>query len=275
MHPIRVVPGLFLLAASAACVDKLSEDGRACPCSTGKTCCFGECVADMGECTVEKRIGLEGGTLTAPNGASLEVPFGALREDTRIRMRSTPDVVLPEGIEQLGEAVILEPAGLEFEIDATLTMPYDASRIPDGTEPLSVLIHTAMVGSKAFKRVESEVDSSNMKALVSHFSVFVPAISSECPLFGSGGRSPEDCGSVEITSGGTMYGVECELGEPSTTCRCLENGEAIRTVTAPCFQSEEYYPEVYRYECEFPCPSNDPPDGPPDAGTTATDVAPL
>jgi hypothetical protein len=274
MHPIRVVPALFLLAASAACVDKLSEDGRACPCSAEKTCCFGECVADMGECTLERRIGLEGGTVTAPNGASLEVPFGAMREDTLIRMRSAPDIVLPDGIQQLGEAVILEPAGLEFEKDATLTMPYDSSRIPDGTEPLNVLIHTAMVGSKAFKRLESEVDSNNMQAAVSHFSVFVPAISSECPWF-TYGRSLEDCGRAEHDIDGTIYGVECDLGDPSTSCRCLEDGATVRTVEAPCFQSEEYVLEVYRYECEFPCPSGDPPGGPPDAGTTATDATPL
>jgi hypothetical protein len=232
-------------------------------------CCFNECVEDTAECTVEKRIGLAGGTVTAANGVSLEVPFGALREDTLIRMRSAPEVVLPDGIQELGEAVVLEPAGLEFEKDATLTMPYDASRIPAGTEPLDVLIHTAMIGSKAFKRIESDVDSTNMKALVTHFSVFVPAISSECPTFGSGGRSLEDCGTLENTVEDTTYSVECDLGAPSTSCRCLKDGETIRAVEAPCFQSEEYYAEVYRYECDFPCSFEATP-GPADAGATAT-----
>lgn len=74
MHPIPVAVALILLAATAGCVDKLSEDGRACPCSAGKTCCFGECVEDMAECTVEKRIGLAGGTITAADGTSLEIP---------------------------------------------------------------------------------------------------------------------------------------------------------------------------------------------------------
>jgi hypothetical protein len=274
MRPISVVPVLFLLSASAACVDKLSEDGRGCPCSAGKTCCFSECVEDTAECTVEKRIGLAGGKVAAADGVTLEIPFGALKEDTLIRMRSAPEIVLPDGIQQLGEAVVLEPAGLEFEKDATLTMPYDASRIPDGTEPLNVLIHTAMAGSNAFKRLESEVDSNNMQTLVSHFSVFVPAISSECPTFGSGGRSLEDCGTLENTVEDTTYSVECDLGEPSTTCRCLKDGETIRAVEAPCFESEEYYAEVYRYECDFPCTFEMTP-GPPDAGATATNAADL
>ena len=125
---VRIIGAALLLAA---CVDKVSEDGHGCPCGDGRACCFDVCMPEGDACVVEDTFGLGGGTLTAPNGAMLEIPFGALSEDTVLRMRSVePEPV--DGITFLGGAIALEPDGLELGEAADLTLPFDIERVPAG-----------------------------------------------------------------------------------------------------------------------------------------------
>lgn len=268
----HLAPALVAALTGAACVDKLSEDGRTCPCSGDRTCCFGECVDDTGECSVQTSVGIAGGTLTAPNGTSLEIPFGALSEDTVIRLRAVPELVLPEGIRRLGEAVAVEPEWLELALPAILTVPYDASLIASGSDPSTVNIQQAMTGSLAFRRISSEKDATHMRAEVQRFHVFVPAIVEDCVGF-MGSQSAEDCGITDLTISGTSYRTECDSGDPTTTCRCIEDGASVKTVEAPCPGGDSWLESVYRFECGFPCPQrSDLPDAGiyPDAAPDAT-----
>lgn len=260
---IRLAPALIVALAGTACVDKLSEDGRSCPCSGDRTCCFGECVGDTAECTVEKKIGLPGGIISAPDGTSLEIPFGALSDDTIIRLRAVPDLVLPEGITKLGEAVLVEPEGLGLAKPATLTLPYDSSLIPAGTDPYTVNMREAMTGSMAFRGVSSDIDAVQMRGSIERFYVFVPAVVNEsCVGFGAT-QSAGDCGITEETIDGTSYRTECDKGDPTTTCHCIQDGATVKSVEAPCPEGDSWVEPVYRFECGFPCPT---PVDLPDAG---------
>ena len=61
----------------------------------------------------------EGGSLSAPDGARLDIPAGALSEDTYIALASS------RRVPGLGIAEYrLEPEGLTFNKPATLTVPY-------------------------------------------------------------------------------------------------------------------------------------------------------
>lgn len=270
MHPARLAPALLVALTGTACVDKLSEDGRSCPCSGDRTCCFGECVGDAAECTIEKPIGLPGGTVSAPDGTSLDIPFGALSEDTVIRLRALPQLVLPEGIVRLGAAVLVEPEWLELATPATLTLPYDASLIPSGTDPQLVNIRQAMTDSMAFAGVSSEKDAVQMRAEIEQLRVFVPAMLEEDCVGLRGSQSAEDCGSAELTVDGADYRAECDKGDPTATCRCIRDGATVKTIEAPCPGADSWADAVYRFECGFPCLAPvDLPDagvGPPDAG---------
>jgi hypothetical protein len=270
MRSIQLAPALLVALTGAACVDKLSEDGRSCPCSGDRTCCFGECVGDVSECTVEKRIGLPGGTVSAPDGTSLDIPFGALSEDTVIRLRALPDLVLPDGITALGEAVLIEPEWLRLAAPATLTMAYDASRVPSGTDPGLVNIREAMTGSLAFRGVSSEKTPSEMRAEIELFHIFVPAMIEEACVGLTGSQSADDCGSTDLTIDETVYRAECDKGDPTTTCRCIRDGETVKTVEAPCPRADSWAEAVYRFECGFPCMT---PADVPDAGVGPPDAA--
>jgi hypothetical protein len=262
---IRLAPALLAAMAAAGCVDKLSEDGHSCPCSGDRSCCFGECVDSTGDCSVQKTIGLGGGTISAPDGTSLEIPFGALSEDTTIRLRSVPNVAVPEGITPLGEAVVLEPEGLH--VQGFLTVPYDIDRIPSGTRVEDILVHWTMSGSRAFQRTyDTQVTATNMRVEIGTLGLYLPAVSSECPYIDYS-NSPEDCGVVEVPVNGTTYRVECDPADWETTCRCIEDGAVKSEVTAPC-TGNSFSREVYRYECGFPCPDEAPPTVP-DAGPAA------
>ncbi len=263
MQLIRLAPALIVALAGSSCVDKLSEDGHSCPCSGDRTCCFGECVGDTGECTVQKKIGLPGGMISAPDGTTLEIPFGALSEDTIISLRAVPDLVMPQGITRLGEAVLVEPEWLELSTAATLTMPYDASLIPPGTDPQLVNIREAMTGSLAYRGVSSEKDAVQMRAEIEQFRVFVPAMLDESCVGLMGSQSVDDCGISDMTIDGTSYRTECDKGDPTTTCSCIQDGATVKTVEAPCPGADSWATTVYRFECGFPCA---PPVVLPDAG---------
>jgi len=80
-------------------------------------------------------IGTGGGLIIAPSGpiggAALSVPAGALT-DTVLITASEGQVVAEPGWIDVGPAVAWAPAGLGFAVPATMTLPFDPSRIPAG-----------------------------------------------------------------------------------------------------------------------------------------------
>jgi len=65
----------------------------------------------------------EGGTIEA-EGATLEIPAGALPEDVEITMSVyAPDESLPDFENTWGNVYLLEPHGLEFDVPLALTVP--------------------------------------------------------------------------------------------------------------------------------------------------------
>ena len=267
---IRLIAAAAMVLA-AACVDKVSEDGRSCPCGDGRACCFDVCVEAGESCDmVEATIGLGGGTVTAPNGATLEIPFGALEEDTVIRIRSIePEPA--EGVTFVGGAVVLEPEGLGLrEGGGLVTLPFDVDRIPAGVDPGDVLVHRTLTGTRAYQRGEgTEVSATTMQVRVGTLMLHVPAVSQVCP-YTDYSCFDSTC-FVEIPVDDTLYRAECPRFDPEVgllaTCRCLEDGVEKRAVQA----FDGFTQEVYRYECGFPCPDEAPPIMP-DAGVP--DAAP-
>jgi hypothetical protein len=85
--------------------------------------------------TVSARIGAAGGVLDLPDGGRLVVPAGALTTETLIEVTAP---ALP-GARPAGPAYLLEPAGLEFLVPATLTIPWPADlELLDEVLPLVV-----------------------------------------------------------------------------------------------------------------------------------------
>ena len=79
-------------------------------------------------------IGPAGGTVTATGGAAvLVIPANALASPVDITLRlATSPPLDPQGI--AGAVFEIGPAGTQFSVPASLTVQYDASKRPDGTE---------------------------------------------------------------------------------------------------------------------------------------------
>lgn len=81
-------------------------------------------------------VGTQGGTLRIDAsqfpelaGTTLEIPPGALRQDTRISLSRGNDLVRP-GQTAVSPSLQLEPDGLTFTKPVVLTLPYRASEVP-------------------------------------------------------------------------------------------------------------------------------------------------
>ncbi|MBI5490321.1 MAG: hypothetical protein HY905_23495 [Deltaproteobacteria bacterium] len=70
-------------------------------------------------------IGAAGGTVTGPDGVTLEIPPGALDHEVTFSIAAEAGDV--DGIEPLGAMYEFLPAGTVFALPATVTMPYDAA----------------------------------------------------------------------------------------------------------------------------------------------------
>lgn len=87
-----------------------------------------------------------GGTLVVPDdpligGAAIDVPADALPSTTVISIRSAPQIESdrPGANAATGPTVNFQPAGLRFQQDATITLPFDPSLVPEGVDPLTEL----------------------------------------------------------------------------------------------------------------------------------------
>ena len=274
----------------SGCVDKLSEDNRACPCGDGRTCCNGTCIPTGSACTfhVEATIGFAGGTLTGGDGTELVIPPGVLHEDRLVSMTSAP-AITPNGyLLALGPPVILEPANLAFDYPSTvkLTMPYDFSLIPVGSSlGANLHLYGAPSGSPVFTLATVQdteiVDSTRLMATIDRLVVYMPAFDTEpdthrC-VWHDWNDAPDICGAADAEVDGHAYAVSCPRTDDwLTTCSCVKDGVEVATVVAPCAEFDPQLSEsAWQMGCNFPCETVEHPDAarPPDANLTP-DAAP-
>lgn len=155
-----VVIGFVALAASAC---SSSSGGRTEPAGT----------PDAGAGDL---VGPSGGKVTA-DGVELVVPAGALSKDVVITIEPTTSAPSPLDARVVGATYLLGPEGLTFGKPVTLTLPFDPTRVPAGTSSSAIEILTAPRGSRSYAPLPTTaVDGTHVRAEVSHFSYFVPAI---------------------------------------------------------------------------------------------------
>src|SRR4029079_17120784 len=75
-------------------------------------------------------VGATGGTVTASNGVSIEIPAGALSNDVTITIDELSDVDAPEGATSVGKTIELGPEGLTFDEPVKVTLPWDGGELP-------------------------------------------------------------------------------------------------------------------------------------------------
>ena len=122
------------------------------PASTGPT--GEELTVPAGE-PVEGIVGPDGGTLASATGAIvIEVPAGALDEDTPIAVTPIDEAVHPWAVP--GTVYRFEPAGLAFNQPVTLTMRYDPAYVTASEPEAGIRLHR--IDGEEWIELDSVVD---------------------------------------------------------------------------------------------------------------------
>jgi hypothetical protein len=126
--------------------------------------------------TKSSSIGAEGGTVQISDGTSVSVPAGALAQPTQISVGGEPNNISIPDVVLVGPAYRFGPEGTQFSVPVTVTLHFDASKLPSGDTTTDIEIMTAPVGSPDFVAVATTlVDDSHVSATTTHFSDFVAA----------------------------------------------------------------------------------------------------
>lgn len=115
-------------------------------------------------------LGPFGGTVGQAGGAQVEVPAGALTQNTAIAVAqaSAGAPALPAGVTAFGPMVAFTPHGTTFAVPVTITVPFDAAAVPAGTR---VALYKTTAGETAWERVAgATVGASSVTALIESFS---------------------------------------------------------------------------------------------------------
>lgn len=82
-------------------------------------------------------IGPAGGTVTGPSSAKVEVPAGALANNTPIAIEQTTagSPPLPAGLATLGQMFAFTPHGTTFAVPVTVTLPFNPASVSAGRAP--------------------------------------------------------------------------------------------------------------------------------------------
>jgi hypothetical protein len=100
-----------------------------------------------------------GGELVHPSGAKLIVPVGALASSTSISWCGVaPPSAAALGGAPLAQAFEAGPSGQTFAAPVEIVVPFDASRLPAGSDPGGVQVRMGSSGAAAFGALQSTVD---------------------------------------------------------------------------------------------------------------------
>jgi Stigma-specific protein, Stig1/ZU5 domain len=191
---------------------------------------------DGGDTPAASVVGASGGLVSLPDGASVQIPPGALSADTMITI-VTSDAPPPPGA--VGRAYLFGPEGTTFEQPVTITLPYSTTALPAGMTQNDVVIQTAPAGSTSFASLATTgVEAGIVRAQASHFSVFVPVVPTE-PCAPCGGTcvdlstDNDNCGAC---------GAACRTNAPSTA-QCMRGRCAVTL-----FHTDVTSPITYDYK---------------------------
>jgi uncharacterized protein (TIGR02145 family) len=123
-------------------------------------------------------IGTQGGTVKTNDGASVEIPAGALSESRAIYISNkTPGDTIPNTGYSVYE---LKPDGLKFNDSIIITLPFDGTYIDLNSDEENYGIYIAVIKDTTVTKLKTEIDLVNKIAKVktTHFSnyyIFSPS----------------------------------------------------------------------------------------------------
>lgn len=162
-------------------------------------------------------VGPAGGTVTGPGGAQVVVPANALSQPTNIAIEqsSAGAPALPGGFTSFGSTYAFTPHGTNFAVPASVTVPFDPARVPEGAVP--ALFKTDAQGNWE-RAADASFGASTVTAPVSGFSWFVVGVGtavrvkSSVPNTAEGRLSLGNATVIDAPSQGGMRTVVTQTG---------------------------------------------------------------
>ena len=114
-------------------------------------------------------MGVAGGTLTASNGVTIQIPAGALTSEVTLTVDEISNAAVPEGAVSVGPTLQLGPEGQTFDTPVKVTLPWDGGSVP------VVIAHSARGGDRWTTLTDGTgSDDTHVWATTSSFSWFQP-----------------------------------------------------------------------------------------------------
>jgi hypothetical protein len=243
-------------------------------------CSFAAC-SSGGSTKTTQLVGVNGGLLAASDGTSLTVPPGAVAADTTFTIEAATTAPTPSGVATVAPIYAFRPEGAQFSKPVTVTLPFDASKLPFGKTAADIKILTAPAGSSSYTALPTVVVGNAVQAPTFHFSVFTAAVPDSTvppppadmavPPLGASDMAFSDMAlgtcvpSCNLGSGGCnctgscsgkSYSMTCS--QPTVgaapTCRCDVNGQTMTGKIDSC--SVQLMQTEFMTLCKFPGPPN-------------------
>ncbi len=180
-------------------------------------------------------VGPAGGTVTAGDGSSVDIPAGALSSMTTITMEVAALSALPGGGVSGGAAFTVGPAGQTFLAPITITLKLDPAGLPAMTQASDLAIFTTSEGTTdhAYWLATRVVDGMHLSAQTTHFSWvwigdprrYASQVTPPTTTCAIGGAA---CIDFDLDEAGfcalcqCVDGSECPGGDPSQCCACSD-----------------------------------------------------
>lgn len=180
---------------------------------------------------VSERIGPEGGTISF-GSVALEFEAGAVPTWTVITITRVTDV--PDG--NVGPAYDLQPEGVTFEPPVVIAFAYDEGLL-GGRSPEDLAVATVVAGAWEPVGGELDVERSEVRAVLPHFSVYSLLLP---PLPDADGDGDVDADSDSDGDGGSCSVVSCDTPGASQCCasdECYDSDACYACCSSICCSS--------------------------------------
>jgi hypothetical protein len=125
--------------------------------------------------TTSQVVGTNGGTVTADDGTTVDIPSGALSEDVTITI--TPNPYAPAMTQATGLSVphLFGPEGQRFLQPISVTVEFQPSSLPPGATAKAISVYSAPSNSNSYLPLVTTVaDSTHVTAKTTAFCNMIP-----------------------------------------------------------------------------------------------------
>jgi hypothetical protein len=191
-----------------------------------------------------KTVGAGGGTVTSPDGVTIEVPPNAVKADTTFVIATAqPPVAMAANV--VGTTYAFGPAGVQFDVPIRITIPFDAARLRSDSDVADVRVLAATDTGDDFVAIGAvALERGKVAFATDHFSRYVASIERDCAP--PGAQAYNECSLWHCRAGYHAEG-HAVFGQ-GVLPTCMPDGFFLGTYCVP--NTTPFY-ETTEFGCRF------------------------